>query len=242
MVELAPKVLDGTRCYTESLDMCISGACQVGDGRSSFGPPRTESPRLSGSRSSAAITSWAARPRRTTAACAAATAPPAGWCGDTTDRSRTPAEVRTPDRSRIWRLSQSGHPGLCLLRPGEDTVVVIPYRSRHVRLVLKGPDHLCKSREVQDRSWSGSGPPKGNHFQLASLLSSSPPPHQMDNKCCVSAGARTRTQPKIPLKVFPSRPFWLTLLKLQPCVSRQGWLPLTPRLLVASLLSPSEPH
>lgn len=29
MVELAPKVLDGTRCYTESLDMCISGICQV---------------------------------------------------------------------------------------------------------------------------------------------------------------------------------------------------------------------
>lgn len=29
MVELAPKVLDGTRCYTESLDMCISGVCQV---------------------------------------------------------------------------------------------------------------------------------------------------------------------------------------------------------------------
>lgn len=44
--------------------------------------------------------------------------------------------------------SQSGHPGLCLLRPGEDTVVVIPYGSRHVRLVLKGPDHLCKSRSV----------------------------------------------------------------------------------------------
>ncbi len=31
VVELAPKVLDGTRCYTESLDMCISGACQVGE-------------------------------------------------------------------------------------------------------------------------------------------------------------------------------------------------------------------
>ncbi|XP_039946914.1 ADAMTS-like protein 1 [Hirundo rustica] len=28
VVELAPKVLDGTRCYTESLDMCISGLCQ----------------------------------------------------------------------------------------------------------------------------------------------------------------------------------------------------------------------
>ncbi|XP_040337272.1 ADAMTS-like protein 1 isoform X3 [Herpailurus yagouaroundi] len=29
VVELAPKVLDGTRCYTESLDMCISGLCQI---------------------------------------------------------------------------------------------------------------------------------------------------------------------------------------------------------------------
>ncbi|XP_034880141.1 ADAMTS-like protein 3 isoform X2 [Mirounga leonina] len=29
VVELAPKVLDGTRCSTDSLDMCISGICQV---------------------------------------------------------------------------------------------------------------------------------------------------------------------------------------------------------------------
>lgn len=29
IVELAPKVLDGTRCNIESLDMCISGICQV---------------------------------------------------------------------------------------------------------------------------------------------------------------------------------------------------------------------
>uniref|UniRef100_A0ACB8E620 ADAMTS-like protein 3 n=1 Tax=Sphaerodactylus townsendi TaxID=933632 RepID=A0ACB8E620_9SAUR len=28
-VELAPKVLDGTRCNAKSLDMCISGVCQV---------------------------------------------------------------------------------------------------------------------------------------------------------------------------------------------------------------------
>ena len=27
----------------------------------------------------------------------------------------------------------------------DDTVVSIPFKSRHVRLVLKGPDHLCKS-------------------------------------------------------------------------------------------------
>lgn len=29
VVELAPKVLDGTRCHTDSLGMCISGICQV---------------------------------------------------------------------------------------------------------------------------------------------------------------------------------------------------------------------
>lgn len=29
VVELAPKVLDGTRCSSDSLDMCISGICQV---------------------------------------------------------------------------------------------------------------------------------------------------------------------------------------------------------------------
>uniref|UniRef100_A0A4W3HN12 ADAMTS like 1 n=1 Tax=Callorhinchus milii TaxID=7868 RepID=A0A4W3HN12_CALMI len=29
VVELAPKVLDGTRCYTETLHMCISGNCRV---------------------------------------------------------------------------------------------------------------------------------------------------------------------------------------------------------------------
>lgn len=35
---------------------------------------------------------------------------------------------------------------LCVcLTQAEDTVVAVPYKSRHVRLVLKGPDHLCKS-------------------------------------------------------------------------------------------------
>lgn len=29
VVELAPKVLDGTRCRADAFDMCISGVCQV---------------------------------------------------------------------------------------------------------------------------------------------------------------------------------------------------------------------
>lgn len=40
-----------------------------------------------------------------------------------------------------------------LFPPAEDTVIVIPYGSRHVRLVLKGPDHLCKSWQVQGLSF-----------------------------------------------------------------------------------------
>jgi len=40
---------------------------------------------------------------------------------------------------------QRAHVVFVCLAPAEDTVVVIPYKSRHVRLVLKGPDHLCKS-------------------------------------------------------------------------------------------------
>lgn len=36
IVELAPKVLDGTRCYTDTLDMCINGLCQVSTGFFSF--------------------------------------------------------------------------------------------------------------------------------------------------------------------------------------------------------------
>lgn len=54
-------------------------------------------------------------------------------------RSKNPGRV-LGRRGWLWRDG-----ALCLLRSGEDTVVVVPYRSRHVRLVLKGPDHLCKS-------------------------------------------------------------------------------------------------
>ena len=32
--ERAPKVVDGTRCYPDSVDMCINGECRVGVGRS----------------------------------------------------------------------------------------------------------------------------------------------------------------------------------------------------------------
>lgn len=34
-VELAPKVLDGTRCRADAFDMCISGVCRVGQTLSS---------------------------------------------------------------------------------------------------------------------------------------------------------------------------------------------------------------
>lgn len=119
VLELAPKVLDGTRCYTESLDMCISGVCQVGlggPGALGPGPGLTASP--PGSRSWAVIMSWAPAPRRTTVGCVGATAPPAGWCEEPTARSRAPVRTTQAGQNQA-RLAQRAHPGLFApARPG----------------------------------------------------------------------------------------------------------------------------
>uniref|UniRef100_H3C8D2 ADAMTS/ADAMTS-like cysteine-rich domain-containing protein n=1 Tax=Tetraodon nigroviridis TaxID=99883 RepID=H3C8D2_TETNG len=95
VLELAPKVLDGTRCYSASLDMCISGACQVVGCDRQLGSAATEDN--------------------------------CGVCGGDGATCRL---VRGHYRSQ----QDSGR--------NEDTVVVVPHRSRHLRLVLKGPDHL----------------------------------------------------------------------------------------------------
>ncbi|XP_076828014.1 ADAMTS-like protein 1 isoform X2 [Brachyhypopomus gauderio] len=95
VVELAPKVLDGTRCYTESLDMCISGACQIVGCDHELGSTAKEDN-----------------------------------CGVCNGDGSTCRLVRGHYKSQ----HASGKT--------EDTVIVIPYGSRHVRLVLKGPDHL----------------------------------------------------------------------------------------------------
>ncbi|XP_061816938.1 ADAMTS-like protein 1 isoform X1 [Nerophis lumbriciformis] len=95
VVELAPKVLDGTRCYTESLDMCISGACQIVGCDHELGSAAKEDN-----------------------------------CG-----------VCSGDGSSC-RLVRGHYKYQHASGKTEDTVVVIPYQSRHVRLVLKGPDHL----------------------------------------------------------------------------------------------------
>nr|XP_034953253.1 ADAMTS-like protein 1 isoform X1 [Zootoca vivipara] len=95
VVELAPKVLDGTRCYTESLDMCISGLCQIVGCDHQLGSSVKEDN-----------------------------------CGVCNGDGSTCRLVRGQYKSQL------------LANKPDDTVVVIPYGSRHVRLVLKGPDHL----------------------------------------------------------------------------------------------------
>ncbi|CAG5929303.1 unnamed protein product [Menidia menidia] len=95
VAELAPKVLDGTRCYTESLDMCISGVCQIVGCDHELGSAAKEDN-----------------------------------CG-----------VCNGDGSSC-RLVRGQYKSQHASGKTEDTVVIIPYKSRHVRLVLKGPDHL----------------------------------------------------------------------------------------------------
>ncbi|XP_078071427.1 ADAMTS-like protein 1 [Mustelus asterias] len=95
VVELAPKVLDGTRCYTETLHMCISGNCQVVGCDHQL-------------RSSAKEDN----------------------CGVCSGNGSTCRLVRGQHKSQ---RSQNKL---------EDTVIAVPYGSRHVRIVLKGPDHL----------------------------------------------------------------------------------------------------
>lgn len=103
VVELAPKVLDGTRCYTESLDMCISGACQIVGCDHELGSTAKEDN--------------------------------CGVCNGDGSSCRL---------VRGYYKSQHGS------GKTEDTVIVIPYGSRHVRLVLKGPDHLyLESKTLQ---------------------------------------------------------------------------------------------
>ncbi|XP_062372046.1 ADAMTS-like protein 1 [Sardina pilchardus] len=103
VVELAPKVLDGTRCYTESLDMCISGVCQIVGCDLELGSTAKEDN-----------------------------------CG-----------VCNGDGSSC-RLVRGHYKSQHASGKTEDTVVVIPFGSRHVRLVLKGSDHLSlESKTLQ---------------------------------------------------------------------------------------------
>ncbi|XP_037653497.1 ADAMTS-like protein 1 isoform X3 [Choloepus didactylus] len=95
VVELAPKVLDGTRCYTESLDMCISGLCQIVGCDHQLGSTVKEDN-----------------------------------CGVCNGDGSTCRLVRGQYKSQLSATKL------------DDNVVAIPYGSRHVRLVLKGPDHL----------------------------------------------------------------------------------------------------
>ncbi|XP_061524819.1 ADAMTS-like protein 1 isoform X2 [Phycodurus eques] len=103
LVELAPKVLDGTRCYTESLDMCISGLCQIVGCDHELGSAAKEDN-----------------------------------CG-----------VCSGDGSSC-RLVRGQYKSQHASGKTEDAIVVIPFNSRHVRLILKGPDHLyVESKTLQ---------------------------------------------------------------------------------------------
>uniref|UniRef100_UPI00398F4A74 ADAMTS-like protein 1 n=1 Tax=Pristiophorus japonicus TaxID=55135 RepID=UPI00398F4A74 len=95
VVELAPKVLDGTRCYTEALHMCISGNCQVVGCDHKLGSHAKEDN-----------------------------------CGVCSGNGSTCRLVRGQYRSQASSNKL------------DDTVIAIPYGSRHVRIVLKGLDHL----------------------------------------------------------------------------------------------------
>ncbi|RMC19297.1 hypothetical protein DUI87_03904 [Hirundo rustica rustica] len=101
VVELAPKVLDGTRCYTESLDMCISGLCQIVGCDHQLGSAVKEDN-----------------------------------CGVCNGDGSTCRLVRGQYKSQLSASKL------------DDTVVAIPYGSRQVRLVLKGPDHLCAKDSI----------------------------------------------------------------------------------------------
>uniref|UniRef100_A0A8C3VHV9 ADAMTS like 1 n=1 Tax=Catharus ustulatus TaxID=91951 RepID=A0A8C3VHV9_CATUS len=99
VVELAPKVLDGTRCYTESLDMCISGLCQIVGCDHQLGSAVKEDN-----------------------------------CGVCNGDGSTCRLVRGHYKSQL----------------SASKLVAIPYGSRQVRLVLKGPDHLyLETRTLQ---------------------------------------------------------------------------------------------
>ncbi|XP_048384275.2 ADAMTS-like protein 1 [Stegostoma tigrinum] len=95
VVELAPKVLDGTRCYTETLHMCISGNCQVVGCDHQLGSNAKEDN-----------------------------------CGVCNGNGST------------CRLVRGQHKSQGSSNKLDDAVIAIPYGSRHVRIVLKGPDHL----------------------------------------------------------------------------------------------------
>ncbi|XP_038659917.1 ADAMTS-like protein 1 isoform X2 [Scyliorhinus canicula] len=115
VVELAPKVLDGTRCYSETLHMCISGNCQVVGCDQQLGSSSKEDN-----------------------------------CGVCSGNGSTCRLVRGQHKS-------PGSPNKL-----DDTVIAVPYGSRHVRIVLKGPDHLYLETKTllgqkEENSLSSSG-------------------------------------------------------------------------------------
>ncbi|XP_072420890.1 ADAMTS-like protein 3 isoform X1 [Chiloscyllium punctatum] len=114
IVELSPKVLDGTRCNTESLNMCISGICQVVGCDRQLGSKAKEDN--------------------------------CGVCAGTGSTCRL---VRGQSKSHVSPEKL------------EDTVIAVPYGSRHVKITVKGPAHL----HIESKTLQGH---KGDHKLNAS--------------------------------------------------------------------------
>ncbi|XP_051896608.1 ADAMTS-like protein 3 [Pristis pectinata] len=117
IVELSPKVLDGTRCNTESLNMCISGICQVVGCDRQLGSKAKEDN-----------------------------------CGVCAGSGST---------CRLVRGQSKSHASPEKL---EDTVIAVPYGSRHVKITVKGPAHLY----IESKTLQGH---KGEHNLSASGVS-----------------------------------------------------------------------
>ncbi|XP_041031012.1 ADAMTS-like protein 3 isoform X1 [Carcharodon carcharias] len=117
IVELSPKVLDGTRCNTESLNMCISGICQVVGCDRQLGSKAKEDN-----------------------------------CGVCAGSGSTCRLVRGQSKSHVSSEKL------------EDTVIAVPYGSRHVKITVKGPAHLY----IESKTLQGH---KGDHELNASGVS-----------------------------------------------------------------------
>uniref|UniRef100_A0A4W3GVM2 ADAMTS like 3 n=1 Tax=Callorhinchus milii TaxID=7868 RepID=A0A4W3GVM2_CALMI len=105
IVELSPKVLDGTRCNPDTLNMCISGICQVVGCDRQLGSKTKEDN-----------------------------------CGICAGDGSTCRLVRGQAKSHVSPEKL------------EDTVIAVPYGSRHVKITVKGPAHLyIESKTLQGR-------------------------------------------------------------------------------------------
>ncbi|PKU45494.1 adamts-like protein 3 [Limosa lapponica baueri] len=125
IVELAPKVLDGTRCNIESLDMCISGICQI---QLFACKPDKGLPKMHRRFSVQAV--GCDRQLGSNAK--------EDNCGICAGDGSTCRLVRGQAKAHVSPEKR------------EETVIAVPHGSRSVRITLKGPAHLViESKTLQ---------------------------------------------------------------------------------------------